>query len=186
MARSDQQTEPKIAFADYLTRHGLRLTGPRRTIVEVIQNTHEHFTAEQLLDWVRQRNRSISRATVYRTLRLLVRCGLLRELEIGKESRIYDPNYTRWPGHSHIVCEDCGRVVEFECAELQTIEQEVRRRLGFQAKSIVLQITCTCEEFRRVGACTYDPNSGEPPPPGCRYARESQENPRSSHGTSTS
>ena len=141
-------------FLDFLARKNLRLTGQRRAIIETVFSTEEHFTAEQLLEWSRRRDKSVSRATVYRTLPLLTESGLVREMDFGKEHKFYDPNYAEHPRHNHIICQDCGKIVEFESEKIEHVENEISRRLGYAVKSHRLQITATCEEFRQRGKCS--------------------------------
>jgi Fur family transcriptional regulator, ferric uptake regulator len=141
-------------FLDFLARKNLRLTGQRRAIIETVFNTRQHFTAEQLLQWSRRRDKSVSRATVYRTLPLLTESGLVREVDFGKDRTFYDPNYAERPRHNHIICQDCGKIVEFESDKIDQLEDEISRRLGFSVKAHRLQITASCEEFRRLGACS--------------------------------
>ena len=78
-------------FLDFLARKNLRLTGPRRAIIEAVFSTEKHFTAEELLEWAQRRDKSVSRATVYRTLPLLTESGLVREMDFGKDHKFYDP-----------------------------------------------------------------------------------------------
>jgi Fur family ferric uptake transcriptional regulator len=141
-------------FLDFLARKHLRLTGPRRTIIEAVFATEQHFTAEQLLNWARRRDKTISRATVYRTLPLLTESGLVREMDFGGDHKFYDPNYAEHPQHNHIICQDCGKIVEFESEKIAQLEGEISRRLGFTVKAHRLQITATCEEFQKLGACS--------------------------------
>ena len=82
----------KAKFIEFLGSKKLRLTSQRQAIIDTVFNTAEHFTAEQLLDWARQRDRSVSRATVYRTLPLLTESGFVREMDFGKDYKFYDPN----------------------------------------------------------------------------------------------
>jgi Fur family ferric uptake transcriptional regulator len=145
--------EAKRKFLDFLTHKNLRLTTQRRAIVDAAFSTEEHFSAEQLLDWSRQRDRSVSRATIYRTLPLLTESGLVREMDFGKDHKFYDPNYADHPEHSHIICEDCEKIVEFESDKIAQIESEITHRLGFVVKSQRLQITGTCEQLKKQGAC---------------------------------
>jgi len=140
-------------FLEFLARKNLRLTGQRRAIIESVFSTEEHFTAEQLLVWSRRRDKSVSRATVYRTLPLLTESGLVREMDFGGAHKFYDPNYAERPRHSHIICQDCGKIVEFENEKLEQLEDEITRRLGFTVRSHRLQITASCEELRRSGTC---------------------------------
>jgi Fur family ferric uptake transcriptional regulator len=138
---------------DFLARKRLRVTAQRQAIIETVFNTSQHFTAEELLAWSRQRDKSLSRATVYRTLPLLTESGLVREMDFGKDYKFYDPNYAERPRHSHIICEDCDKILEFESPKIEQIENEISRRLGFSVNSHRLQITASCEEFKRLGAC---------------------------------
>ena len=96
---------------------------------------------------------SVSRATVYRTLPLMVQSGLLKEMDFGKEYKFYDPNYAQHPHHNHIICQDCDKIVEFESDKIEKIENEISHRLGFSVKAHRLQITASCEELKKLGAC---------------------------------
>jgi Fur family ferric uptake transcriptional regulator len=141
-------------FLDFLAHKNLRLTGQRRAIIESVFNTEQHFTADELLGWARRRDKSVSRATVYRTLPLLTESGLVREMDFGKDHKYYDPNYAEHPHHNHIICQDCGKIVEFESEKIERMGSEISRGLGFTVRAHRLQITATCEEFRKLGACS--------------------------------
>ena len=141
-------------FLDFLAQKKLRLTRPRRAIIEAVFSTQQHFTAEELLAWAQRRDKSVSRATVYRTLPLLTESGLVREMDFGGDHKFYDPNYAESPHHNHIICQDCGKIVEFESQEIEQLENEISRRLGFSVQAHRLQITATCDEFRKLGACS--------------------------------
>jgi Fur family transcriptional regulator, ferric uptake regulator len=143
----------KQRFLDFLAQKNLRVTAQRQTIIDTVFSTDEHFTAEQLLDWSRERDKSVSRATVYRTLPLLTESGLVREMDFGKDYKFYDPNYADHPNHSHIICHDCEKIVEFESEKIARLESEISQKLGFSIKSQRLQITGTCDEFKKLGAC---------------------------------
>ena len=143
----------KEKFISFLEGKSLRLTTQRLAIIETVFNTEEHFTAEQLLAWASQRDRSVSRATVYRTLPLLTESGLVREMDFGKDYKFYDPNYADHPNHNHIICQDCDKIVEFESEKIAAIEDEISHKLGFMVKAQRLQITGTCEELKRRGTC---------------------------------
>src|SRR5437016_10528613 len=138
---------------DFLATKNLRVTAQRRAIIATAFSTCQHFTAEQLLVWSRQRDKSVSRATVYRTLPLLTESGLVREMDFGKDYKFYDPNYAEHPHHNHIICQDCEKIVEFETEKTEKLKNEISHRLGFSVKAHRLQITASCEEFKRLGAC---------------------------------
>ena len=143
----------KQKFMEFLDRKNLRLTSQRQAIIDSVFSTEEHFTAEQLLEWSRRRDRSVSRATVYRTLPLLTESGLVREIDFGKDHKFYDPNYADHPNHSHIICQDCDKIVEFESEKIEKLESEISRKLGFELKMQRLQISARCEELKKLGAC---------------------------------
>jgi Fur family ferric uptake transcriptional regulator len=152
MADEDRKCA-KQRFVDFLAGKNLRLTAQRQAIIDTAFSTQQHFTAEQLLEWSRQKDKSVSRATVYRTLPLLTESGLVREMDFGKDSKFYDPNYAEHPHHNHIICQDCEKIVEFESDKIDKLESEISHRLGFAVKSHRLQITASCEELKKLGAC---------------------------------
>src|SRR5437588_2379896 len=122
-------------FIDFLGQRNLRLTSQRQAIIESVFSTDEHFTAEQLLEWSRRKDKSVSRATVYRTLPLLTESGLVREMDFGQDHKFYDPNYADHPNHNHIICQVCSKIVEFESEKIEQIEDEISHRLGFSVKA---------------------------------------------------
>ena len=138
---------------DFFAHKGMRRTIQRDAIIRAAFNTTEHYTAEDLLIMARKIERSVSRATVYRTLPLLVECGVLKELDFGKDYKFYDPNYIDHPGHNHLICVDCNRVVEFEDRNIDTLEDCITKRLGFSPTAKVLRIEATCDELKRKGTC---------------------------------
>lgn len=149
------KVQARQRFVEHLARNNLRLTSQREAIIETVFATDQHFTAEQLLEWSRFRDRTISKATVYRTLPLLVESGLVNEIDLGKDNRYYDPNYADHPEHNHIICTDCGKIIEFESLELNQLVQEISHNLGFAVKGQKLQIVAQCETLRRFGFCKH-------------------------------
>ena len=143
----------KEKFLHFLEQKSLRITQQRRAIVDSVFGTDQHFTAEQLLEWAREKDSSVSRATVYRTLPLLTESGLVHEMDFGKDYKIYDPNYAEHPNHNHIICKDCDKIVEFESDRLEALENEITSKLGFEVESQQLTINASCEEMKRAGAC---------------------------------
>jgi Fur family ferric uptake transcriptional regulator len=143
----------KEKFLAFLEGKKLRMTAQRHAIIDTVFGTEEHFTAEQLLAWARERDASVSRATVYRTLPLLTESGLVCEMDFGGDYTYYDPNYADHPHHNHIICNDCHKIVEFESEKIDKIESEISQKLGFSVKSQRLQITGACEQMKKLGTC---------------------------------
>ena len=152
MSKPDRTTA-KEKFLAFLEQKNLRITSQRRAIVDIVFGTDQHFNAEQLLEWARKIDPSVSRATVYRTLPLLTESGLVHEMDFGKDYKIYDPNYANSPNHNHIICEDCDKIVEFESDQLNKLEGEITQELGFKVKTQQLKITGTCEDLDKLGTC---------------------------------
>jgi len=143
----------KEKFLRFLEQKNLRMTSQRQVIIDTVFSTDQHFTAEQLLDWARKQDQSVSRATVYRTLPLLTESGLVHEMDFGKDYKYYDPNYADSPNHNHLICQDCDRIVEFESDKIDKLQDEISQSLGFSLKAQQLRLTAACDELKRLGAC---------------------------------
>ncbi|MEM1084718.1 MAG: Fur family transcriptional regulator [Verrucomicrobiota bacterium] len=137
----------------FIRQKGLRRTPQRDAIVAIAFAGDEHFTSEELYDQVRRSNVGASRATVYRTIALLVEAGLLHEIDLGGDQKTYDPNFLEKPSHNHLVCVDCGKVVEFEDSHLELLNDCLTRRLGFRPKRQSIKIEACCEQLRTKGSC---------------------------------
>lgn len=138
---------------DFIRRKNLRRTPQRDAIVRLAFSSNDHFTADELFERIRRTDARSSRATVYRTLSLLVEAGLLREIDLGGDQTIYDPNFLDRPTHNHLVCIDCGRIVEFEDSHIELLNDCLTRRLGFQPVRQSIRIEACCERLRSSGSC---------------------------------
>jgi Fur family ferric uptake transcriptional regulator len=117
----------------HLRTKGLKFTTQRRLITEVFfdPKTHdEHPSTEELYLRVRAQDSRVGYATVYRTLKLLVEAGLATPARFGDNQTRYEPEV---PGehHDHLVCTDCGAVLEFEDEAIERLQEEVAKRYGF-------------------------------------------------------
>jgi Fur family ferric uptake transcriptional regulator len=148
-----EREQAKEAMLEYLLDQGLRRTSQREAIIKAAMSTKEHFTAEELLLMARKIERTVSRATVYRTLPILVESGLLKELDLGGEMKRYDPNFIEHPTHNHLICVDCEKIIEFEDPNIELLENCVSRRLGFSPTNKTIKIEAKCEELARAGVC---------------------------------
>ena len=137
----------------FIQMKGLRNTPQRNAIVEMIFASDEHFNADELWDRIKKTQVRTSRATVYRTISLLEEAGLLHEVDLGDEQRTYDPNFVDSPAHNHLLCIDCGKVIEFEDVNIQVINDCAARRLGFRPSRQTLKMEACCEKLRLHGRC---------------------------------
>lgn len=145
------------SLQEFLSAKGLRRTIQREAIIAAAFGTNEHFTAEDLLLMAKKIETSVSRATVYRTLPLLVESGLLRELDLGSDTKIYDPNFVEHPTHNHLICIDCDKIIEFEDPNMELLENCITRRLGFSPANKSVTIEGRCDELKAKGICQNQP-----------------------------
>lgn len=138
---------------EFLASKGLRRTVQREAIIDAAFGTVEHFTAEELLVMARKIDKSVSRATVYRTLPLLVQSGMLHELDLGSGTKVYDPNFVEHPTHNHLICVDCNKIFEFEDTNMELLENCITRRMGFSPTSKAVKIEGHCDELKLKGSC---------------------------------
>jgi Fur family ferric uptake transcriptional regulator len=138
---------PEEKFREFLEIRGDKLTEPRRIIVRHVFASHKHFDADELVADLRAEGRQVSRATVYRTLRLLVDAGLLRELRLTNRSA-YEHDYG-YPSHDHLHCTGCNRIVEFDNEEIRRLRDTISREHGFRAAGHRFVITGLCSECSR-------------------------------------
>lgn len=110
----------------------LKLTRPREVIVKKILSAKagEHFTADQLWEELRKKHKRVSKATVYRTLNLLVGKKVVEEHDFGKEEKYYERLLER-PHHDHLICIHCGRIIEFENLDVECLQEKIAQEHGF-------------------------------------------------------
>lgn len=138
---------PEQKFREYLEIRGEKLTEPRKLLVRHIFNAHKHFDADELVADLHNAGQRVSRSTVYRTLRLMVDAGLLRELRLTNRTA-YEHQYG-YPSHDHLHCNQCNTIVEFRNDEIRRIRDEVSRINGFRADGHRFVITGVCAACNR-------------------------------------
>jgi Fur family ferric uptake transcriptional regulator len=137
-------------FQDFLQTQGLKLTAERSALVREIFSIHYHFEADELLFKMKEKSVKISRATIYRTLELLVKSGMVRRVHLGEDHYHYE--HVRGNSHhDHLVCTTCGTVIEFHDPELELRQREVCERKRFTPTFHNLQILGVCDACRRKG-----------------------------------
>lgn len=134
-------------FREYLRAHNHPVTPQRLRIAEIVFGTHRHITAEEIRGRLDETGTRVGKATVYRTLDLLLRAGLIREHDFGQGIRRYEARRTR-PRHEHLVCTRCGKVIEFVSQDVERIEREVAALHDFEPSHHRMEIYGRCEECR--------------------------------------
>lgn len=138
-------------FIRYIRQQGLRLTPERLALFDEIFSQHGHIDAEELLRSMKERGLKTSRATVYRSLDLLVESGLVRKHQLGGSRQLYEHVHVG-QRHDHLVCRECGRVVEFVSPGIEAMQSEICRAHGFEAEVHSLQIQGLCKECAGIEA----------------------------------
>jgi Fur family ferric uptake transcriptional regulator len=127
----------------YFRKNGLKLTQGRTTILESVDACEGHFDADELYDILKRAGAKVSRATVYRTLPLLVKTGVIKEtVRSGDRSR-YEHSFGH-SHHDHLECISCGKIVEFKVDEIERLQDRLCRRNGFKAVDHQLFIRGYC------------------------------------------
>lgn len=123
----------------------MRVTRERLDLFDEIYRQHGHIDADQILAAMKARGSTISRATVYRNLELLVACGLVRKQRLSSKGHLFEHIH---PGqeHDHLVCTRCGRVVEFVSPGIAALQAGICRAHGFSPDHHQLQILGRCAD----------------------------------------
>lgn len=136
--------EVKSIFAVHLEEQSFRKTPERFAILEEIYKRTDHFDAEALYIHMKNQNYRVSRATVYNTLELLVSCDLVKKHQFGKNLAQYEKSYG-YKQHDHLICVDCGKVLEFCDPRVQ----QIKNMMGD-----ILKFTITHHALNLYGHCT--------------------------------
>jgi Fur family ferric uptake transcriptional regulator len=118
------------AIAEFMRSRGLKLTGPRRRVVEKLLQVRGHVGADDLIDLLRKDRTPVSKATVYRTLALVSQSGLIDGHDFDRGKRVYEPMVGR-AHHDHLYCIACGKVIEFTEEAIERLQDKVVQRHRF-------------------------------------------------------
>ena len=132
---------------------GLRMTRQRRTILRIVETAKQHLDASQILRRARKIDAQIDRVTVYRTLKLLKRHGLVDELDLMHlegEKNFYERKPQR--DHLHMACLRCGKILEFESDLFDRLKGQIQRECQFHILVTRMEIGGYCAACRRTSA----------------------------------
>jgi Fur family transcriptional regulator, ferric uptake regulator len=133
-----------------LVARGVRITGQRRVLVGIIQNAARHLDAARLLHLAQKQDPEIDRATVYRTIALLKKLGLIDELDLMHlegEKHYYEARTSR--DHCHLTCLECGAVMEYASSSFEKLKAEIAKESGFQIRVARLELGGLCKRCRK-------------------------------------
>jgi Fur family transcriptional regulator, ferric uptake regulator len=118
---------------DSLKQHGLRLTRQRQILLDLLDHSGQHLDAERLYQMAKEKDPKLNRVTVYRTLKLLKKGGLVDELDLMHHEGDQHYYETRLKQeHAHVICLRCGRIEEFFGEPLQRMREQIETHLGFE------------------------------------------------------
>lgn len=138
-------------FGRFLKDQGLPFTHQREAVASVVFASGEHLSADDIEERLRERGDRIGKATVYRTLDLLVKSNLVEEHDFGEGFKRFQHRLSRQPAHHHLICQGCGRVQEFEIPEMPAVEARVARDLGFRPHRHRVEIQGLCRACQDQG-----------------------------------
>jgi Fur family ferric uptake transcriptional regulator len=135
-------------FHDFLATRGLKLTRERMGVLRQIFAIHGHFEPEDLYLKIKSSGIKASRASVYRTLNLLVDSGLVERISRSNRGNVYEHTYGH-THHDHMVCASCGEVIEFFSENLEEIQDEICTKYDFSGTSHTLEIRGECRACQK-------------------------------------
>ncbi|NWF90722.1 MAG: transcriptional repressor [Ignavibacteriaceae bacterium] len=135
----------------FLKKGQNRITPERFEVMDAALDYEGHFGADDLYVIMKNNSSRVSRATVYKTLELLVQCNLLCKRNFGDNMTHYESLY-RKQNHDHLICMDCGRIVEFPSTSLENIPSQLCNELGFDFSSYSFNIFARCKNPKK---CKY-------------------------------
>ena len=142
--------EPELqALRRYLKKSGMRYTPEREQIVREIFARHDHFDVDTLYLQMRQKGTSVSKASIYRLLPLLIEGGLLNEVYLEDGHMHYEHIYGH-AHHCHLRCMECGSIEEFTDPRLPQIEQDLGKRFDYEVKGYKLDVYGFCPKCRQL------------------------------------
>lgn len=142
-----EREETKI-FHDHLKRARLKRTSQRDLILEVFLDTEDHVSSEDLYHLVKEKDPTVGFTTIYRTLKLLKESGLARELEFHDGRMLYEHEY-KHTHHDHLICTQCGKLIEFFNEQIEAIQDDIVRKYHFKPLRHSHRIFGICAECQQ-------------------------------------
>ena len=132
----------KNKLTDILQKLGLRYTHQRQAVLDELNRGQDHSDVEEIYFSMKERGLNISRATVYRTLELLVKYNLVRRLYLGEGKYRFENR--KGKHHDHIICLDCNKIMEFMNDRIEMLQEEIAEEYGFILTKHVFQLYGNC------------------------------------------
>lgn len=137
--------DPHQVFEKYLTQHDSRYTSQKREITTEIFKMTDHFEVEDFIDLLRQGKKQFSRATIYRTIKQLLEAGLLQKIST-QDGKVYYEGITNQTQHAHVICNNCGKILEIKEKKLTALINKCCDDLGITVEYQSLHIYGRCKD----------------------------------------
>lgn len=138
-------------FRRYLREQGLPVTQQREAVAQVVFDTPGHLSVEDIEAALKGTGERIGKATIYRTMEILVRSGLVGEHDFGEGFKRYEHLFGQQPVHEHLICTHCNRVIEFQSVQVVRLQEETARQHGFLPTRHRLEIYGICAGCQELG-----------------------------------
>lgn len=137
--------EQEELFLSFLAHKRLKNTSQRMIILKAFLRQKSHLSTEDFYLKLRKKNPGIGYATVHRTLKLFSECGIASELNFGDGQMRFEVSYDN-EHHDHLVCTDCGRIIEFENQQIEQLQRDVANTHNFIIKDHRLELYGLCSD----------------------------------------
>jgi Fur family ferric uptake transcriptional regulator len=132
-------------FKDFLTKKGLKFTKERESILAEVLSLYGHFDSSELMINMRDKDIGVSKASIYRTLPLLLESGLIEQVDKNDKHAHYEHTFGHGH-HDHLICLGCGRVIEVFSPKLEKVQDELCRENDFKGVKHTLEIKGYCSK----------------------------------------
>ena len=136
-------------YKNYIRENKLKSSKRRDLIFEYILELTEHFTIDDIYQSLIKTNPNIGIATVYRTIRLLVDCGVLLEHSFGEKKGFFEVNIAQSQCHGHLICRSCGKITEFQYEDILEFQKSIADSHEFEIEFSKLEIYGICKKCRK-------------------------------------
>jgi len=135
-------------YREFLKSKDLKLTKPRLIIMEAVFENHEHFNVDDLYEQIRKKHKNVSRATIYRTVPLLVESGLIKQSLRCESKDIYEHTYGH-ENHLHFICVNCGKIIESGFNDVAELINKLAEKENFKISEYNLGARGLCENCQK-------------------------------------
>jgi len=132
-------------FVSYLRSKNKSITPERLNILDEVLAQKNHFKIEDIIEKMSSAEKSISRATVYRSIKTIEEAGLIKYIRSINDEKVYEVQKEH---HDHMICESCGKIIEFHDHDLEALQDSICKSHGFTPKRHIMKIFGICEMCR--------------------------------------